>query len=97
MTYTIGTNVSRRAEVASRINVFGSRVLRYGLVLVIGWIGLMKFIGYEARGIEPFVAHSPLLGWGYHIWRVRQFSAGLGVVEIVIAILIDVVKTYRAV
>jgi len=27
------------------IAVLGSRVLRYGLVLVVGWIGLMKFTG----------------------------------------------------
>jgi len=40
---------------------FGSRVLRYGLALVIGWIGMMKFTVYEAKGIQPLVAHSPLL------------------------------------
>jgi uncharacterized membrane protein YkgB len=49
---------------------------------------MMKFTGYEAHGIEPLVAHSPLLGWMYRIWTVRQFAVGLGVVEISIAILI---------
>jgi uncharacterized membrane protein YkgB len=63
-------------------------VLRYGLALVIGWIGMMKFTGYEAQGIEPLIAHSPLLSWMYGLWTVRQFAAGLGVVEICIAILI---------
>jgi uncharacterized membrane protein YkgB len=63
-------------------------VLRYGLALVIGWIGMMKFTGYEAQGIEPLVAQSPLLSWMYGLWTVRQFAAGLGVVEICIAILI---------
>jgi uncharacterized membrane protein YkgB len=58
------------------------------LALVIGWIGMMKFTAYEAQGIEPLVAHSPLLGWMYHVWTVRQFAAGLGVIEISIAILI---------
>lgn len=48
----------------------------------------MKFTRYEAKGIEPMVARSPLLGWTYHIWMVRQFSAGLGVVELTIAVLI---------
>ena len=75
-------------EVISAIPVLGHRVLRYGLAVVIGWIGMMKFTGYEAQGIEPLVAHSPLLGWMYHIWTVRQFSDGLGVVEVAIAILI---------
>jgi uncharacterized membrane protein YkgB len=70
------------------IAALGSRVLRYGLVLVVGWIGLMKFTGYEANGIQPLVAHSPLMGWMYHFLSVRQFSDGLGVVEVAIALLI---------
>ena len=75
-------------KLALRITVVGHRVLRYGLALVIGWIGMMKFTGYEAEGIQPLVAHSPLLGWSYDLLTVRQFSTGLGVVEVCIAILI---------
>lgn len=75
-------------EIALRISVVGFRVLRYGLVLVIGWIGMMKFTGYEAEGIQPLVAHSPFMSWMYHLLSVRQFSTGLGVVEVGTAILI---------
>lgn len=75
-------------EDAMGIEQFGFRVLRYGLALVIGWIGFMKFTGYEASGIQPLVAHSPLLAWMYKISTVRQFSDGLGGVEVGIAILI---------
>lgn len=32
-----------REQIARRITVWGARVLRYGLALVIAWIGLMKF------------------------------------------------------
>ena len=58
---------SRRSAVhmGSRLEAIGSLVLRYGLVLVIGWIGLMKFTAYEAYGIQPLVAHSLLLSWMY--------------------------------
>jgi reactive chlorine resistance protein C len=59
-----------------------------GLVLVIAWIGLMKFTEYEAKGIQPLVAHSPLMSWMYGIVTVRQFSNALGIVEVSIAILI---------
>ena len=83
-----GSSIAGSEEIISTVTVFGHRVLRYGLAVVIGWIGLMKFTGYEAQGIEPLVAHSPLMGWMYHIWTVRQFSDGLGVVEVAIAILI---------
>jgi hypothetical protein len=58
------------------------------LALVIGWIGMMKFTGYEAQGIEPLVTHSPLLSWMYGLFTVCHFAAGLRVVEICIAILI---------
>lgn len=88
ITHSAGTSVARMEEIASNITALGHRVLRYGLALVISWIGAMKFTGYEAKGIEPLVVHSPLLGWTYHIWTVRQFAAGLGTVEISIAILI---------
>jgi reactive chlorine resistance protein C len=81
MTNLTGRNVARREEISSKVTGLGHRVLRYGLALVIGWIGMMKFTGYEAQNIEPLVANSPFLGWVYNIWTVRQFAAGLGVVE----------------
>ena len=73
---------------AGRIQLIGLGILRYGLALVIVWIGFMKFTSYEANGIKPLVTNSPFLGWMYHLFSVRQFSDGLGVVEISIAILI---------
>jgi reactive chlorine resistance protein C len=77
-----------KQKIGLRITAVAYRVLRYGLVLVIGWIGMMKFTAYEAHGIEPLVAHSPFMRWMYRVLTVRQFSTGLGVVEVTIAILI---------
>src|SRR6266511_1466487 len=71
-----------------RVQAVGALLLRYGLVLMIGWIGLMKFTEYEARGIEPLVAHSPLMSWMYGFLTVQGFSNALGIVEVLIAILI---------
>jgi uncharacterized membrane protein YkgB len=68
-----------------RISAF---VLRYGLVLVVFWIGCLKFTVYESKGVFNHASHSPLLAWAYHILSVRDFSRGLGVVEIAIALLI---------
>ena len=45
----------------------------------------MKFTAYEAEGIRPFVANSPLMSWVYGLMSVRGFSAVLGVVEVAIA------------
>lgn len=66
----------------------GFVLLRYGLVLVIAWIAAMKATEYEAKGIQPLIAHSPLLSWGYRIWTVRQFTAIIGATELVVAGLI---------
>jgi uncharacterized membrane protein YkgB len=39
-------------------------------------------------GIQPLVAHSPLVGWMYDFLSVRDFSRMLGVIEITTATLI---------
>ena len=57
---------------------------------MIGWIGALKFTSYEAQGIQPLVANSPLMSWLYDIFTVNTFSALLGVVEITTAVLLCV-------
>jgi reactive chlorine resistance protein C len=68
----------------------GKTIVRWGvvLVLVLSWIGGMKFTAYEAMGIQPLVAHSPLLSWMYDVLSVRSFSTMLGFIEIGTAVLI---------
>jgi reactive chlorine resistance protein C len=78
----------RTVDEAIGIQAVGAAILRYGLVVVVGWIGAMKFTAYEAAGIQPLVANSPFLGWLYHLVSVRAFSSLLGTVEIAIAVLI---------
>jgi uncharacterized membrane protein YkgB len=74
--------------VSSQVEAAGRALARYGLVVVIGWIGLMKFTAYEAQGISRYVANSPLMSWVYEFMSHRGFSAVLGVVEVTVAILI---------
>jgi uncharacterized membrane protein YkgB len=47
----------------------------------------MKFTSYEANGIQPLMANSPIMGWLYRFLSVQGFSDLLGVVEIAIAII----------
>ena len=68
----------------------GSLIGRYGLVLVIAWIGALKFASYEAEGIQPLVANSPFMSWVYDIFSVHTFSALLGVFELTAAALLAV-------
>lgn len=76
--------------VASRVTPVGEFAARYSLVLVIAWIGAMKFTTYEANAIQPLVASSPLMSWVYDIVSVTTFSAVLGVVELTAAALIAI-------
>src|SRR5688500_19049137 len=73
---------------AERLEALGQHSARYGLVLVLLWIGGMKFTAYEADGISGFVANSPLMSWAYSLFSVQGFSALLGASEIVVALLI---------
>ncbi len=66
----------------------GGLLLRYGLVSILLWVGLLKFTAYEARAIQPLVENSPLLSWLYEIFSVRTFSALLGTFEIALALMI---------
>jgi reactive chlorine resistance protein C len=52
------------ARVAS-LDRIGLGLLRLGLVLVLVWIGGLKFARYEADGIVPLVANSPLMSFFY--------------------------------
>jgi len=63
---------------------------RYGLVVVIGWIGLLKFADYEAQQIVPLVANSPFMGWLYGFMSAYTFSALLGVLEVACAVLLAI-------
>lgn len=65
-------------------------LLRYGLVLVLGWIGAMKFTHYEAKGIEGLVRTSPLMSWMYNFLSLQAVSNVLGVTELTAAVLIAI-------
>jgi uncharacterized membrane protein YkgB len=57
----------KRAYVwAASLDRFGMGMLRLGLVIVLIWIGGLKFASYEADGIVPLVANSPFMSFLYH-------------------------------
>ncbi len=70
------------------VAVAGRLLVRYGLVVVVAWIGALKYTPYEAKAIQPLIANSPLMSWLYDIFSVRAFGAVLGSAEIIAALLI---------
>jgi len=86
---TMPSGHSTKARVAPvDLAAIGRHVTRNGLVLVLLWVGGMKFTTYEAQGIKEFVANSPLLSWTYTLLSVQGVSSLIGVAEIVIGLLI---------
>jgi reactive chlorine resistance protein C len=51
---------------AAKLDRLGMGMLRLGLVIVLLWIGGLKFASYEADGIVPLVANSPMMSFLYH-------------------------------
>jgi len=49
----------------ANLDQFGKKALRAGIVIVFLWIGGLKFFTYEADGIVPFVANSPIMSFFY--------------------------------
>src|SRR5688572_4492119 len=56
---------TRFFQLAARADRLGVTVTRLGLIVVLLWIGWLKVFKYEAEGIVPFVATSPLMGFLY--------------------------------
>lgn len=66
----------------------GANIIRYGLVIILLWVGALKFTAYEAEGIQGLVANSPLMSWMYSVMSVRTASMLIGVTEIIAGLLI---------
>ncbi|MGZ4525804.1 MAG: YkgB family protein [Mycobacterium sp.] len=64
----------------------GQLISRYGLVVVLAWIGFGKFVKMESRAL---IEHSPLMSWLYDVLSVATVARGLGTMEIVAAVLVS--------
>lgn len=74
----------------SAVETLSEFLIRYGLVLVLGWIGAMKFTMYEAVGIKTLVETSPLMSWMYKLLSLQATSNVIGLAELSAALLIAI-------
>ena len=72
-------------RIQSKLEAAAVSVSRYGLVVVLLLIGVLKFTPGEAAGIQPLVAHSPLMSWMYGLLSIQGVSNVIGVIEIATA------------
>ena len=66
----------------------GIYVSRYGLVVTLLLIGVLKFSAAEAHGIQPLLANSPLMSWLYRVFSLQGVSNLIATIEIIVASLI---------
>jgi len=79
----------REAEGAGyTLENIGALIIRYGLVIILLWVGALKFTAYEAEAIQGLVTNSPLMSWMLSILTVQGVSMLIGTVEIVLGLLI---------
>lgn len=50
-------------KVLSSLTGLGKALIRIAILIIFVWIGGLKFANYEANGIVPFVANSPLMSF----------------------------------
>ena len=87
----MATNMDRvenNNDMANTLENLGTKIIRYGLVVILLWVGALKFTAYEAEGIQGLVANSPLMSWMYSVMSVRSAAALIGVTEIILGLLI---------
>jgi uncharacterized membrane protein YkgB len=70
------------------LTALGTGILRYGLAFLLVAIGSTKFFAFEARAIQPLVAHSPFVGWLYPVLGLQGVSNLFGLSEVATGILI---------
>ncbi|GAA1206581.1 DUF417 family protein [Pseudonocardia alaniniphila] len=84
----VATAIELMHAIEGRVSTAGMIILRYGLAVVIAWIGALKYTGSEAVRIQQYISHSPLMSWMDSVLTVRTLSDVLGTVEIAAAVLI---------
>jgi uncharacterized membrane protein YkgB len=70
---------------SSSVTRLGQMISRYGLVVVLAWIGFGKYVKMESRVL---IEHSPLMSWIYDFLSAGTAAAALGSMEIIAAGLI---------
>jgi len=88
-----GTAVSQ--PLGDTLANFGDLAVRYSIVIVLAWIGAMKFTAYEAGAIEGLVASSPFTAWLYGVFSLQATSNLIGSIEIATALALAFAPVHR--
>jgi uncharacterized membrane protein YkgB len=84
---TDSPSCTRYAQAAHQFIRLGHLATRYGLVIVLAWIGIGKYVKMDAKVL---IEHSPLMSWIFDFLSATAVARGLGTMEIIAALLIAV-------
>ncbi len=76
-------------------NSSNAKLLQWSLFVVFLWFGAMKFTNYEAQGIAPFIANSPVMSWLHSLFGIRGASSFIGTIELATAAALATGAYYR--
>ncbi|MFG1931910.1 DUF417 family protein [Mycobacterium sp. NPDC048908] len=82
---TASITTTRSDRAATQVFVAGELITRYGLVVVLAWIGFGKYMKMDAKVL---IGHSPLMSWIFDFLSPAAVARGLGTMEIAAAVLI---------
>ncbi|MEW5251185.1 DUF417 family protein [Microbulbifer sp. 2201CG32-9] len=74
--YALATSSQKCQRIAVWLCIFG-------VAIVMGWIGAMKFFEFEAQGISRLMQTNILFSWTYTLWSTQGASNFIGIVEII--------------
>jgi len=86
LTQNLSGQTAARTNTLTQTSTLTDNLMRYSIVLVLLWIGAMKFTAYEAGAIEGLVASSPLVSWLYNVLSLQGASNLIGSIEILTAV-----------
>ncbi len=83
-----GALLDRAVTLGDAVSRAGSWASTAAAVVIFLWFGCMKFIPFEAEGLQPIISNNPLISWLYALFGVAGGARFLGVFEIATGLLI---------
>lgn len=92
---TFNNTVNHRVVGTQSLTNVSDQAVRFSIIIVLAWIGAMKFTSYEANAIQGLVASSPLTSWLYSIFSLQGASNLIGLVEVATAVALLLAPVHR--
>jgi uncharacterized membrane protein YkgB len=73
---------------AERLEWVGAGLLRWSMVFLLVFFGVLKWTAFEADAVHPLITNSPVLFWVDRVFGKQGASEFIGVIELITAALL---------